>query len=525
MNAIELELMWSRLRSIASERAKAMQRTAFSSGVREAGDLAYGLFDARARMIVQAETGTPGHINPMASCGVYLAEMFKDNLQEGDVLIINDPWRGSGHNFDITVFGPIFREGRIIGYVGSNNHHTDIGGIGTGIGANDVHEEGIWIPALKLFEAGKPNKTLFEMLRANSRTPNLLEGDLMNQVAAGFSGAQALNDMCDRYNLDDVEELADAIVTRSEAAMRESIRRLPAGTWLGESQFDIPNGDIITLRVAATIDNQKGEVLLDFAGSSPQHPKGVNVTLNYTHGYATFAVRSILNPTVPNNVGSMAPIKVTAPKGSILNCVYPAPVAGRHLVAMFAVMPIMKAFYNVVPKQVVAPSTGAGYSCRVFGSFANGERFVTGISGLTGGMGARATKPGLDATYYPAGLGTIPTEILESESLIVFKRRQLLPGTGGVGRFKGGDGQVVEFFVNSNDPWMLKASPTSRNMPPEGIGGGSSGKAGSFRINGEEVIVHGKMPIKPGSVVYMETPGGGGYGLSTSPISGKENNH
>ncbi len=512
MDGIELELMWSRLRSIVSEQAKAMQRTAFSSVVREAGDLAYGLFDGRARMIAQAETGTPGHINCMAHCGAYLADCYRGDLKPGDVLINNDPWKGSGHTFDITVFAPVFRNGRILAYVGSNNHHTDIGGLGTGVGANDVHEEGIWIPPLKLFEEGRPNKTLFDMLRANSRTPEMFVGDLMNQCASALSGGEAIVEMCDQFGLADIEDLADAIIARSEAAMRDAIRKLPAGTFSGEASFDIPNGDVITLKVAATIDNQKGEVMLDFAGSSPQSPKGVNVVLGYTQAYATFAVRCVLGSEVPNNVGSMAPVKVTAPEGSIVNCKYPASVAGRHIVGMYVPMPIMKALYHIAPERVVAPSTGAGYSCKVFGAFPNGESYVGQITGLTGGMGARAGKDGLHATYYPAGLGAVPIEVVESESQIVFNRWEIRAGSGGKGKHNGGDGQIVEFYVNSDKPWILTANPSSRNFPPQGLGGGESGKHGVFHINGKEQLVQGKARMQPGTVVYMETPGGGGYG-------------
>ena len=512
MDGIELELMWSRLCSIVSEHAKAMQRTSFSTIVRESGDLAYGLFDARARMVAQAETGTPGHINCMASCGAWLANLFKDDLKPGDVLITNDPWQGSGHTFDITVFAPIFRNGKILGYVGSNNHHTDIGGLGPGIGANDVHEEGIWLPPLKFYEAGKPNKTLFEMLRANSRMPDMLIGDLSAQVASCLSGGEAISEMCDQYELDDIESLSDAIITRSEKAVRDSIRKLPAGTWTEEASFDIPSGDVVKLRVAVTIDNKAGEVLLDFAGSSPQSARGINVTLSYTHAYATFCVRSILNSEVPNNTGSLAPIKVVAPEGSVLNCIYPAPVAARHIVGMYVPMPIMKAFYHIVPGQVVAPGTGSSFICRIFGNWPSGEHYVATLSGLTGGMGARATKPGLPATYYPAGVGTVPTEIAESESRVVFKRRELRRGSGGKGKSNGGDGQIVEFYVRTDKPWLLNANPCSRKHPPEGLGGGEPGQQGIFRIDGKDSYPLGKVRMNPDSVVYMETPGGGGFG-------------
>lgn len=512
MNSIELELMWSNLRSVVTEQARAMQRTAFSPVVREAGDLAYGLFDARARMIVQADTGTPGHINCLASCGTLLAEKFAGDLVPGDVLITNDPWIGAGHNFDITVFAPIFRNGRILGYVGSTNHHTDIGGTGQGANAHDVHEEGLWIPPLKLYEGGKPNKVLFEMIRSNVRLPALIAGDLAAQVATCGSGGTALNELCDRYGLANIEVLSDAILDYSERAMRDSVRRCPAGSWEGRVEFDIPGGEIVTLCAKVTFDTEAGEVLIDFAGSSGQSPKGVNVVLNYTRAYSTFAIRSILNPELPNNLGSITPIKVTAPEGTIVNCRYPAPVAGRHIVGMYVPMPIMNALHHVLPDRVIAPGPGAPFSMQVFGRQDSGENFVTSLTGLTGGMGARATKPGLAVTFYPAGLGTIPVEVIEAECPVVFDRKEIRRGSGGAGNSRGGDGQIVQFHLETDTPWLLSAAPSSLNCPPQGIAGGGPGQAGIFRINDKAILAQGKMRMNPADVVYLETPGGGGFG-------------
>ncbi|WP_375779416.1 hydantoinase B/oxoprolinase family protein [Bradyrhizobium sp. ma5] len=512
MNAIELELMWSNLRSVVTEQARAMQRTAFSPVVREAGDLAYGLFDARARMLVQADTGTPGHINCLASCGTYLAKYAEGNLMPGDVLITNDPWIGAGHTFDITVFAPVFRNGRLLGFVGSTNHHTDIGGTGPNASAHDVHEEGLWIPPAKLYERGKPNAVLFDIIRANVRTPNLISGDLAAQVAACESGGAALNELCDRYGLSDIEALSDAILDHSERAMREAVRRCPAGSWTGESTFDIPGGDVVKLRAKVTIDHDAGDLLIDFDGSSPQSSRGVNVVLNYTRAYATFAIRSILNPDLPNNLGSITPIKVTAPEGSIVNCRYPAPVAARHIVGMFVPMPIMNALHHVLPDRVVASSPGSPFSMQVFGQLKTGENFVTAC-GLTGGMGARADKPGLAATFYPAGLGSIPIEIIETECPVLFDRAEIRRGSGGDGRMRGGDGQIVQFRVTTDKPWLLSAAASSLRYPPDGVGGGAAGQPGVFRINGGDVKTQGKIRMDPQDVIYVETPGGGGFGV------------
>jgi N-methylhydantoinase B/oxoprolinase/acetone carboxylase alpha subunit len=509
LNVIDIELLWASLRSLVSEEAKAMQRTAFSAIVREAGDLAYAVFDSKARMIAQAETGTPGHINCLASCGAWLADMYRKDLVPGDVLISNDPWNGAGHFFDITVLAPIFRSDRLIGYIGSTNHHTDIGGVGTSIGAADIHEEGLWIPPAKLYSAGEPNKLLFDIIKRNVRTPDLISGDLAAQTASARAGAEAVIEMCERFDLEDLDELADEIIERSERAMRDAIRTCPAGTWEAESQFDIPGGRVITLRAKLTIDPELGEVDIDFDGSSPQIDRGINVVLNYTRAYSMFAVRSCLAPELPNNSGSLTPIRVTAPKGSILNCTYPAPVSQRHVVGMYVPMPIMKALHNAVPDKVVASSPGSPWGCQLFGS---GEGAFVTMFHFAGGMGARRALPGLNATTYPAGVSAMPLEMIEIESPVVFHRREIRRGSGGAGRMTGGDGQIVEFSVRSGHRWTLAAAPSGAAYAPEGLEGGDHGAGGRFSINGNETVIDGRATMAPDDVVRLETPGGGGFG-------------
>ena len=314
MNGIELELMWGNLVSIVGEQAKALKRTAFSPIVREAGDLATALFDADARMVAQALIGTPGHINSLGAAAQNLIkEIPIDKLSDGDVLITNDPWMSAGHFFDITILTPIFRGGRLIGFCGSTIHHTDIGGYGIGAGARDIHEEGLWIPVLKLYERGELNDTLSKIIHTNVRTPNAIFGDLGAQVASGKTGAERLNAMCDRYGLDDIGELADEIIARSEASTRDAIKELPGGTFVGETTFDVPSGEVIKLVTSVTIDVDTGSIEIDFSGSSGPSSSGINVVMAYTHAYSSFAVRSIVNPDLPNNAGSLAPITVRAP--------------------------------------------------------------------------------------------------------------------------------------------------------------------------------------------------------------------
>lgn len=512
LDGIELEILWSNLIGIVSEQAKALQRIAFSPIVREAGDLASALFDARGRMVAQANTGTPGHINSLSAAGGHLHRLFEGRLVAGDIVITNDPWLSAGHFFDITLLTPIFRGPRLIGYVGSTIHHTDIGGYGIGAGARDVHEEGLWIPPLKFHEAGVPNATLHEIIRCNVRTPDHVFGDLAAQVSSGAAGGERLVAMCERYGLDDIEALSDEIIRRSEEATRAAIRKLEPGTYHGESSFDVPGGEIITLKTAVTIDADRGEVLIDFTGSSPASPTGINVVMNYTHAYSTFAIRSCLNPDLPNNHGSLSPIKVAAPKGSIINCEYPVPVNARHVVGMYVPMPILKALYQVMPERVLAEGAGAVWTMQVQGRRADGSPFTSSMFNYSGGMGARQTKPGPSATCYPTGVAAVPVEILEAAMPIVFDCKELRVGSGGAGRQPGGDGQVIRFRMRTAHPWMLNAVPSRLEAGPEGLGGGKPGAGGHFRVNGRDVSEAKKLTLQPGDVVVLETPGGGGYG-------------
>lgn len=513
LDGIELEIMWSNLISIVSEQARALQRIAFSPIVREAGDLATALFDADARMVAQAVTGTPGHINSLGAAAKHLITAIPpETISPGDVLITNDPWLSAGHFFDITVLTPIFRKDRLIGYGGSTIHHTDIGGYGVGAGARDIHEEGLWIPVLKLYERGEPNQTLHSILRTNVRTPDSLFGDLAAQVSSGKIGAERVNAMCDRYDLDDLAELGEEIIARSEQATRDDIKKLPAGTYHGETNFDVPGGDLITLNTAVTVDSDLGEITIDFEGSSGPSPHGINVVPAYTHAYSTFAIRSILNPELPNNAGSLSPIKVKAPESCIVNAKYPSPVNARHVVGMYVPFPILKALSQILPEQALAEGSGAVWTIQVQGRDKDNNAFTSSMFNYSGGMGARATKDGLSATCYPTGVAAVPVEVLEASIPIEFTKKELAPNTGGAGRQRGGDGQDIGFRLRSGKEWLLNAIPSRLTRGADGIFGAEGGQPGQFLVNGVDVSEAKKLAMKADDEVFLRTPGGGGCG-------------
>jgi len=517
MDGIELEILWSNLISIVSEQAKALQRIAFSPVVREAGDLANALFDTQGRMVAQAITGTPGHINSLAAAGKHFVKEFPpESLNPGDVLITNDPWLSAGHFFDITVMLPAFHKGKLIGFFGSTIHHTDIGGYGVGAGARDIHEEGLWIPLLKLYEAGKPNKVLHDIIRTNVRTPDEVFGDLAAQISSGKLACTRLSALLDRQGQDNIETLAQEIISRSETATRNAIRKLKPGTFHGESSFDVPGGDVVKLKTAVTVDTEAGSILIDFEGSSGPSPYGINVVMNYTHAYSTFAIRSCLNPELPNNFGSLAPILVKAPEGCIVNCKYPSPVNARHVVGMYVPMPILKALYHVMPDRVLAEGAGAVWTIQVQGKNLDGSPFTSAMFNYSGGMGARRNKDGPSATCYPTGVAAVPVEILEASMPILFNRKELHRGTGGNGAMRGGDGQIISFNMRTKSEWLLNAVTSRTNLAPEGLEGGEPGSAGRFLINGQPVSNARKIVMQPGDEVTLDTPGGGGYGRAIS---------
>jgi N-methylhydantoinase B len=514
---VELEILWQSLISTVNEQARALQRAAFSPIVREAGDLANAVFDRRGRMVAQAVTGTPGHINSLAiGASSMLDEYPIADLEPGDVLITNDPYKTAGQLLDVTVLVPAWRDGTVIALFGSTIHHTDVGGYGIGAGGRDCFEEGLWIPICKLMKRGERNEDVWKFILSNVRQPDHMAGDLHAQMASGEVGAQRLAALCDQHGLDDIEALADEIISRSEAATRASITALPAGTYHASAVLDLADGSIIDIVCSIQVDPDAGEITVDYAGSSPASPWGINVVKNYTHAYTTFAVRSVLNPDIPNNHGSLAPIKVEAPEGSIVNAVRPQPGTARHVVGMFLPNALLKALAQIAPDQAMAEGSGAVWTMQVNGAHDDGSPFITAMFTYAGGVGARSGKPGLDACSYPTGVAAVPIEVVEASAPIRFRRKELRNGSGGRGRQTGGLGQTIEFSVDTSKPWQLNAVTSRLAHAPEGIFGGESGEAGTFSVNGAPVTTQARITLQPDDVVRLDLPGGGGYGDADS---------
>ncbi len=510
---IELEILWQSLIATVNEQARALQRSAFSPIVREAGDLANAVFDRRGRMVAQAVTGTPGHINSLAiGASKMLDEYPIEVLEPGDVLITNDPYKTAGQLLDVTVLVPAWRNGEVIAFFGSTIHHTDVGGYGIGAGGRDVFEEGLWIPICKLMKKGERNEDVWKFILSNVRQPDHMAGDLHAQMASGEVGAKRLSTLCETHDLADIEGLADEIIERSEEATRASIRELPSGTYKASAILDLADGSKIDIVCAVQVDSDAGEITVDYEGTSEASPWGINVVMNYTHAYTTFTVRSVLNPDIPNNHGSLSPIKVKAPVGSIVNAVSPQPGTARHVVGMFLPNALLKALAQLRPEASMAEGAGAVWTMQVNGNHPDGSPFITAMFTYAGGVGARATKPGLSACSYPTGVSAVPIEVVEASAPIRFSEKSLRPGSGGAGAQTGGLGQAIEFSVDTDRPWQLNAVTSRLADAPLGLFGGEAGSAGSFKVNGQRVETQARISLTGDDVIRLELPGGGGYG-------------
>jgi N-methylhydantoinase B len=517
MDPILLEVLWNRLVSVVEEQARALMRTSFTSVVREAGDLSAGLFDRRGRMVAQAVTGTPGHVNAMATSAHHFLEAFPvETLKPGDALVTNHPWQTSGHLNDFTVMTPIFREGELVAFFGNCCHALDLGGRGFGADGRQVYEEGLFVPISRLFVGGEPNEELLRIVRANVRTPFEVVGDLYAQAGSNEVGGARLMEMMDEFGLSDIESLSDEVCSRSEAAMREAITEIPDGVYeyrTSTDGFDEP----IELAVAVRVEGD--EIVVDYEGSSPQSERGINVVLNYTTAYTTFGVKCAISPDVPNNDGSFQPIRVTAPEGSILNARHPAPVGGRHIIGHFLPGLVHGGLAKVVPGRVLAQGADSLWNTQITGQRADGEPF-TYVFFSGGGMGARPESDGLSATAFPSGIRGVPAEVIESISPVVMLRRELRPDSEGAGRHRGGFGQEMELGVrggaageDGGPAWTLSAMYDRTRFPAPGMLGGGDGGAGSVRTaSGEPLHPKRQQRIPAGERIILSLPGGGGYG-------------
>ncbi len=514
LSNVDYQIMWNRLVAVVEEQATTLIRTAFSTSVREAGDLSAGVFDCRGRMIAQAVTGTPGHVNAMAeSVPHFINEIGMDNICEGDVYLTNDPWKGTGHLHDFTMVSPAFHEGNHVGFFAATAHVVDIGGRGYGPDANEVYEEGLLVPIMKFIHAGDVNKDLVNIIRNNVREQDQVIGDLYSLAACNAAGDARLMDMMKEFNLAELETLSDFIIDNSRAATLSRIKDLPDGAYHNDMTVDGYESSV-EMKVSLTIS---GDTLLaDFAGTSGPSKFGVNVPMVYTRAYACYGLKCAIAPDIPNNTGSLKPFDVTAPEGCILNAPHPAPVSVRHVLGHFVPDVVLGALHKCIPG--VSPAEGASALWNILLS----ARPLDPSSGLppseimmfnSGGMGARATLDGLSATAFPSGVSTMSAEATEHVGPITIWQKDLLVGSGGSGEFRGGLGQTIVISANEGYELYFNAMFDRIKFPARGREGGKNGGAGSLVLDDGTVLNgKGRQHIPAGRKLILELPGGGGYG-------------
>ncbi len=514
---VTYQVMWNRLISVVEEQAQALVRTAFSTSVREAGDLSAGVYDTHGNMLAQAVTGTPGHVNAMADAVAhFIRRIGRKNMHEGDVYITNDPWEGTGHLHDITMVTPSFHKGALVGFFACTAHIVDIGGRGFGADAQSVYEEGLYIPIMKFADRGDVDETLVRLIRGNVREPDQLIGDIYALTTCNEIGHRRLIDMMEEFDLETLDGIAAFILDNSRRATLERIAALPQKTAEGEMTmdgFDTP----ITLKVRISVEGDR--IVTDFTGTSRVDKKGINCPLVYTKAYACYALKVAIAPEIPNNAASLDPFEVTAPENTIVNALHPAPVALRHIVGHFVPDAVYDAFDKIVPGLV--PAEGAGCLCnfqvslrpRTDAPAPEGARRSEVLTFNSGGSGARPEHDGMNATAFPSGVMTMPIEATEHAGPVIIWRKELRPDSGGAGKTRGGLGQYMEVGAQEGYEFDIQAMFDRSQYPARGRRGGGNGAPTTIaQDDGADMRVKGKQFVPHGRKVVMAFPGGAGYG-------------
>ncbi len=514
---VPYQVMWNRMISVVEEQAQALVRTAFSTSVREAGDLSAGVYDIDGQMLAQAVTGTPGHVNAMADAvGHFIRRIGRDNILEGDVYITNDPWEGTGHLHDITIVSPSFHKGKLVGFFACTAHIVDIGGRGFGADAASVYEEGLYIPIMKFADQGTVDQTLVRIVRGNVREPDQLIGDMYALATCNEIGHRRLVEMMEEFDLSDLNGIAAFILENSRRATLERIAALPREIATGEltvDGFDNP----ITLKVKLSIEEDR--IVSDFEGTSGLDKKGINCPMVYAKAYACYALKCAIAPEIPNNAASLAPFEMVAPVNSIVNAIHPAPVALRHIVGHFVPDTIYNALDKILPN--VVPAEGAGCLCnfqvslrpRTDAPAPKGAVRSEVLTFNSGGSGARPMHDGLNATAFPSGVMTMPIEATEHVGPVIIWRKELRPDSGGAGKQRGGLGQYMEVGATEGHEFDFQAMFDRVDHPAQGRQGGADGAATEIaQDDGTKMNGKGKQFVPHGRRVMLSFPGGAGYG-------------
>ncbi len=513
---ITLEILWSRLVSIAEEADASIARTAFSSIVRDAHDYSTVITDALGREVCQSQRVTPGQCGGLVLGVKKIVGMFPaGSFKPGDVLVSNDPWLLAGHLNDVCVIAPVFHREKLVAFAACTLHHGDIGGR---VSADDVevYEEGLFLPPVKLVEGGVENKAIFDIIEWNVRQPRLSIGDLSSQIAATHIASQGVIEMLEEAELDGLDDLAAQIYTLSEKSMREGIQKIPEGTYAAEVSLEAGKKQGATIKVAVQVKG--GDITFDFTGSSPQVNWAASCVFNFTYAYCLYAIKTIACPDLPNNEGCATPVHVVAPEGCIVNPRFPAAVGTRIISGQSVFDVVYKALAPVMPRQVLASSGAVPSWLHVFwGKRVGGDKFLEVCIGGAG-MGAGYQYDGHSPAHFPTNASNVPGEIFESDTPLILQSREMVTDSGGAGMQRGGLGYREVYTVPDDQDApdgpvtaiLLHCGGFERGA--SGLFGGKVGAKGGYTINGVATDWGGAEYLKPGDTIVHIHGGGGGYG-------------
>lgn len=520
IDAITLGSVWRSLTAVANDAGNTLARTAYSTAVREGRDFSVALFDRHGQMIVQGDF-SPGHIGSMPWAVNNILGVYPEGaLRPGDAVLFNDPWLGSGHLPDFLLTSPIFLGDQLVGYIVTCTHMIDVGGAVPGSqaveGIKEVFQEGLRLTPVRMWTEGRRVQELHDVLRANVRVPDTLLGDLQAMRGCNLAGERALLRLVERVGLDVYREACDEILNQSEKAMRESIAEMPEGVaYTAEDFMDDCGPNTDPLRFAVTITAQGGEILVDFNGSSPQTASGINAVANYTRAYTYFVLKTVTHgPALPQNAGSLRPIRWKAPEGSIVNATEPVGVGARAIMQQRIVDVLMMALSDVWPERIVAPSSH--WSNPTLGGTdpRSGKRFVF-YDVIVGGFGGRHGLDGVEAMSASFNVDGIPAETNEHSYPLIVERYELIPDSAGAGLYRGGHGIRKDVRVLADDVRLSALGDRHRFAPPGVFGGGSGGLATTEVISdGVARRIESKtaMPLANGDTISFRLSGGAGWG-------------
>ncbi len=509
IDPITLEIQWNRLTTILNETDTVLVRTSFSTIVGEGRDFACIMLDENGSALAQSTFSSTLFTIMLPRTTRSLLKVFPpESLAKGDILLANDPWIGAGHLPDLIFVRPVFRQGNPVAYIATAAHVADIGGRLGYFESRDLYEEGLQIPPCKVYKAGQPNDEVLSFIRQNVRVPDQVIGDVGAIAAAENVGAERLQEFMDDYELTDLRVLASEIHSRSEASMRETIRSIPDGEWSYEVMAD---GYVEPVKICAKVKISGGEMVVDFEGTSPQTLHGaINCTLNATLGDTLVALKSSLAPDIPNNEGLFKPITIKVPQGSILNCDHGFAVRGRSVTAVHTHEAVYGALSSVAADRVQA-GTGTFWgiigNCRL-----PGGRRANAYLIPRGGKGAVHSQDGIACIAFPTNGTLASTEVFETRIPLRLEGKDLVPDSGGPGKFRGGQGQELELVSDNDTPVTVTIRPNNVRYPPPGLLGGKEAPLGFWELNGNRVEGNVRLlDLMKDDRLTLRLPGGGGF--------------